>query len=349
MEVECGAVITPEPAPTKKGMTFSGWGDVPETMPAYDLTLTGTYSWSKEIVEGIIYQVTDTLSNYVSVIGNDNINGDAIIHPAVKIGEDTYSVNSIGAGAFADCSGLTSVTIPKSVTSIGGGAFEGCSLPNILVKCATPPSVESASFTEATFYHAMLYIPTGSWYAYAFKSNWYKFINIRETTTEEEQLSMQQAYTLMDAGTFAYSVYDPVNDCIGTINSVGIDENNPNHSWQVIEADGGHYLYNVGAKKFVVSSGNGSFTLSDTPTSIDMENGDNGIIIGAQPAKQWALVTNERMSAEQAIIDGIDDISTVSQPNASYYDIQGRKLFAPQKGINIIRHSDGTSRKVLIK
>ena len=42
MEVECGAVITPEPAPTKKGMTFSGWGDVPETMPAYDLTLTGT-------------------------------------------------------------------------------------------------------------------------------------------------------------------------------------------------------------------------------------------------------------------------------------------------------------------
>ena len=33
---------------------------------------------------------------------------------------------TIGARAFSDCSGLTSVTIPNSVTSIGNGAFMGC-------------------------------------------------------------------------------------------------------------------------------------------------------------------------------------------------------------------------------
>jgi len=38
----------------------------------------------------------------------------------------TNSVTSIGAGAFAFCSSLLSVTIPNSVTSIGYGAFEFC-------------------------------------------------------------------------------------------------------------------------------------------------------------------------------------------------------------------------------
>ena len=36
-------------------------------------------------------------------------------------------VISIGAGAFDDCTGLTSITIPNSVTSIGVRAFDGCS------------------------------------------------------------------------------------------------------------------------------------------------------------------------------------------------------------------------------
>jgi hypothetical protein len=36
-------------------------------------------------------------------------------------------VTSIGAGAFEECSGLTSVTIGNGVTSIGAGAFEECS------------------------------------------------------------------------------------------------------------------------------------------------------------------------------------------------------------------------------
>ena len=48
------------------------------------------------------------------------------------------SVTSIGADAFQDCSGLTSITIPESVTSIGEAAFENCSS---LTSLAIPNSV----------------------------------------------------------------------------------------------------------------------------------------------------------------------------------------------------------------
>ena len=41
---ELGATITPEPAPTKEGYTFSGWSGVPEIMPDYDVTVTGSFS-----------------------------------------------------------------------------------------------------------------------------------------------------------------------------------------------------------------------------------------------------------------------------------------------------------------
>ena len=260
-------------------------------------------------------------------------------------------VKSIGNYAFSDCSGLTTVSIPSSMTSIGTSAFNGCKLRNVLIKCITPPVGPGLAFSEQTFFHTTLYIPTGSWDAYAYDNNWYRFINIREIATTEEQLSMRQAYTLMDANTFIYSVFDPVNNCIGTINSVsGIDENNPNHCWQVIEADGNQYLYNMGAKKFVVASANGSYVLTDVATSIDMENGNDGIIIGTQSARQWALVSNERMSVEEAVIDGIESLTpTLSEGGEAIYDLQGRCLLAPQQGMNIIRHSNGTSRKVLLK
>ena len=46
-EVEYGASITPEAAPTKEGYTFSGWSEIPETMPAHDVTVTGTFSINK--------------------------------------------------------------------------------------------------------------------------------------------------------------------------------------------------------------------------------------------------------------------------------------------------------------
>ena len=43
-DVDYASVITPEAAPAKEGYTFSGWNDVPKTMPAKDVVVTGSFS-----------------------------------------------------------------------------------------------------------------------------------------------------------------------------------------------------------------------------------------------------------------------------------------------------------------
>lgn len=51
-----GETIVPEPEPTKEGYTFSGWSDIPETMPAHDVTVTGSFTVNK-------YKVTYMVNN----------------------------------------------------------------------------------------------------------------------------------------------------------------------------------------------------------------------------------------------------------------------------------------------
>ena len=257
-------------------------------------------------------------------------------------------VTAIADYAFLNCDGLTSVTLGSGMQQIGSLTFYGCKLRNVLVKNATPPRASTSCFSAQTFYHTTLYIPTGSWDNYAYDDSWYRFINIRETATTEAQLTMQQAYMLMDANKFSYSVYDPVNDCIGTIGSVsGIDENNPNHCWQVVENEGKHYLFNIGAKKFAVPSANGNgFVLSEKAACIDMKDGEEGIIIDNQPVRQWALVSNDRMAVAQDVIDdiitGMPSIVTPSPQGVTrYYDLNGQQLQQPKNGLNIIRTADG--------
>lgn len=62
-EIEEGTIITPEPAPSKEGYSFSGWNDLPSTMPSYDVTVTGSFTINKYKliykVDGVEYKTYD--------------------------------------------------------------------------------------------------------------------------------------------------------------------------------------------------------------------------------------------------------------------------------------------------
>ena len=78
-------------------------------------------------IDGIYYNFSgdNATVTYYSTSGN-SYSGAVVIPSTVTYNEKTYSVTSIGNGAFRYCESLTSVTIPNSVTSIGDFAFEGC-------------------------------------------------------------------------------------------------------------------------------------------------------------------------------------------------------------------------------
>ena len=79
-------------------------------------------------IDGLWYELL-TKAKEAKVIkykNNAYYKDDIVIPETVDYDGITYSVTSIGDGAFYYCSGLTSVTIPNSVTSIGDNAFNGC-------------------------------------------------------------------------------------------------------------------------------------------------------------------------------------------------------------------------------
>ena len=59
---------------------------------------------------------------------------------------DGVPVRCIGSGAFSDCKGLVSVTIPSSVTNIGRSAFSYCSGLTDVTMCGERPDAPSGIF-----------------------------------------------------------------------------------------------------------------------------------------------------------------------------------------------------------
>ena len=71
-EIAFGTAITPLAAPQKEGKTFSGWSEIPATMPAHDVKVIGSFSLNsymvKFVVDGkVIYEKSQAYGSKIVV------------------------------------------------------------------------------------------------------------------------------------------------------------------------------------------------------------------------------------------------------------------------------------------
>ena len=159
------------------------------------------YNVTSETTVEVTYQENWSSTNYQGLT-------TVTIPETVAYNGTTYSVTSIGYGAFVYCSSLTSVTIPNSVTSIGYGAFAGCSsltsiiLPNsvtsirdgafqncssltdIYCYATTPPVCGDVTFDGVNKKQCSIHVPAGTIRAYRWAHMWKKFYNLSEISEE---------------------------------------------------------------------------------------------------------------------------------------------------------------------
>ena len=257
-EVEYGSTITPDAAPTKEGYTFSGWSEIPKTMPAKDVSITGSFTQVDYEIEGIKYEISD---NELSIIKADETSGEVEISSTIVINDKTYTVTSIADGAFMNNTKMTSVTIPNSITSIGDNAFNGCIKLSVI-------SIGSAVATIG--------------------SNAFADIKPVATTRGDDGLKIS---------CYALSVPTTAADAF---------ENTP-----------------IDYATLLVDDNFVSSYKSTAPWS------GFGTIMGFNEATG---IKSIRIDSQKAII----------------YDMGGNRIDQPQRGVNIIRTNDGRTRKVVV-
>ncbi len=89
VDVVFGETIPTEDAPTKDGYEFSGWREIPETMPAEDITVTGSFSK----IDGIIGVSADTRVDVYNLNGMKVANKIAVKDLKTELEDGIYIIN----------------------------------------------------------------------------------------------------------------------------------------------------------------------------------------------------------------------------------------------------------------
>lgn len=278
------------------------------------------------------------------------------------------SVISIRMSAFSGCTGFTGdLLLPKSLEEVGSYSFENCnniqtvnfqSLPKGIgnqPKKTVSLSDDSYIYTEATG------IVDEISYTRQMSSNWGTLVlpySLTLTGNEPyrlyaidnmdgEELVLKQLEGEVAAGT----------PCVvkrnGTESELTFDANDAKLNMARVAQDvGGMKLSGTYWTKDVnsgyVISKNSFWNVEELKGSASV----NGVKV--RPFRAWLDGTSANAPAKLSMrIDGsttgIDAIDALNDAEAAYYDLSGKRLDEPQRGVNIVRMKSGKTKKIIIK
>ena len=268
---------------------------------------------------GCIRLTSLTLPSSVTSIGSSAFEGcrslTSLILPS--------SVTEIGSSAFSGCSGLTSLTLPSSVTSIGWATFSGCSGLTSLTLPSSVTSIDGRAFYGCSSLFGLT-LPSGvtSIGSSAFEACYGLFsLTLPSSVTEIGESAFEGCRSLTSL-TLPSSVTS------------------------------------IGKSAFEGCSGLTSIYVSwESPLSIDastFKDANTGKCILYVPKGTYNDYWLSNWGIFENIVEydatGIDHITTSGEAKEiSRYAADGQRLEVPAKGLNIVKYSDGSVKKVVVQ
>ena len=109
-----GSKIVLRDEPTKEGYTFNGWSEVPETMPANDITITGSFSINTYAITYLIDDevfAIDSLTYGSKIILRDKPKKDGYAFSGWSEAPETMPANDITITGYFNATAIQNITI----------------------------------------------------------------------------------------------------------------------------------------------------------------------------------------------------------------------------------------------
>ena len=233
------------------------------------------------------------------------------------------SITKIGSSTFSGCSGLTSVTIPSSVTEIGSSAFSDCrgltsvTIPSSVTKIGDNTFFGCSGLTSVTIPSSVTEIGR-----YAFASSGLTRVTIPSSVTEigSSAFSCCSGLTSVTIPSSVTKIGDNAFSGCSGLTSVYV-------SWKTPLLNGADKFKDVDKQSctlYVPQDTSGEYYLSEWGDYFD--NIVEYDVTGINKVKSSANVTE-----------------------LSRYSVNGHRLDSPTKGLNIVKYSDGSVRKIAVQ